>query len=260
MEDEEYNTYTSSQQSDSPSSGDQQDSSQSGDKQDTQPSGYQQSSNTDASQQTKDSNQLGKIELQEPKNAEEILKKFRKKKKRELIKDILLLIILIEILVLTTVFAKARVHGVSMEPTLKEGQVVTCQKYGYTINRGDIVVVDVDKLIQISDPNNTDAPEYFKGQQCLVKRVVGLPGDIMEYKDKALYINHELVCANEKTDVANLFGDYNITKEETLAGKTEIVIPENKYYLVGDNYNESIDSRYYGWFDRSEITMKVIKK
>lgn len=260
MEDEEFNTQSSANESDSSQSGEQSNQSQSGNKQNSDKSGEQQDSNSSTNQSTKDKSEVGKIEVYEPENAEELITKFRKKKKKDLVLNTLLLIIMIEVFIVFTVFTKAKIHGDSMDPTLKNGQTVLCQKYGYTIHRNDIVIVNAKRLIQIADRESPDVLDYYQASEYLVKRVVGMPGDIMEYKGKALYINGELICANEDTDIANLFGDYNITKEETLAGKTEVIIPENQYYVVGDNYNVSIDSRYYGWFDRSEITMKVIKK
>ena len=88
-----------------------------------------------------------------------------------------LIIIVVVVLFRTFLYSPIRVTGDSMVPTLKDGNIMILDKIGYRINgvkRFDIVVV------------------HFNGGN-IIKSVIGLPGDYIEYKDDKLYINNKLV-------------------------------------------------------------------
>ena len=105
-----------------------------------------------------------------------------------------------------------------MVPTLKDNQILLLNKLDYKLNkieRYDIVVVKV-------------------GKSEIIKRVIGLPGENIEYRNNTLYINgHEVET------------DYNFETEDfTLNSICNCdKIPENKYLVLGDNRKVSIDSR-----------------
>ncbi len=120
-----------------------------------------------------------------------------------------------------------QVVGPSMNPTFKEGDIVLVNKLIYRvskIHRYDVVVVSVkDKY--------------------MIKRVIGLPGEKVEYKDNKLYINGVYY----KED----FIDTDKVKTEDFS--TNGIIPEGKYLVLGDNREDSQDSRDYGLIDRKNI-------
>lgn len=80
------------------------------------------------------------------------------------------------------------------------------------------------------------------GNKKIIKRVIGLPGEKVEYRNHELYINGE-----RKQDQFE-----NITEDFT------IVIPEGEYFILGDNRTNSSDSRYYGPFKYEQIYAKNI--
>ena len=86
----------------------------------------------------------------------------------------------------------------------------------------------------------------------LIKRVIGLPGEKIEYKNNSLYVNGKLIeedyLKNIKTE------DFNIQK---LGYET---IPDGKYLVLGDNRGDSLDSRSFGFIDENKILGKVIFK
>ena len=152
--------------------------------------------------------------------------------KKEKIKEIsiYLLIIVMVILIRTFLITPVRVNGSSMDPTLKNGEIMILNKVKYNnkdIKRFDIVVIKMDK-------------------ELLIKRVIGLPNEEVKYVDNKLYINNEYVeetFLNEDVYTTNFsLIDINLEK-----------IPENCYLVLGDNREVSLDSRIFGCFTKDKI-------
>ena len=150
----------------------------------------------------------------------------KKSTKKELIiyGSIILAIILLRTFIITPV----RVNGSSMDYTLEDGEIMLLNKIGYKftdINRFDIVVVDtVDSKI--------------------IKRVIGLPGETLKYENNTLYINGKEVdepYLKEKTE------DFNLTD----LGYEKL--PQDCYFVMGDNRNNSSDSRIIGCVKKENI-------
>ena len=142
------------------------------------------------------------------------------------------LIIGIAIIIKLFVFSPIKVNGTSMEPTLKDGDIMILNEIGYYLNgvdRFDIAVAKVD------------------GER-LIKRVIGLPGEKVEYKDNELYINDEKVVENFT---------HADTKDFSLSQLNVDRIPANYYFLVGDNRGNSKDSRTIGLVHKSKIIGKT---
>ena len=142
-----------------------------------------------------------------------------------------IVIIVVVVLFRTFVATPVRVNGGSMESTLNDGDILILNKINNSYNRFDIVVID----------------KKLMGKKTkLVKRIIGLPGESIEYKDNNLYINGELVddISISRTSNFTLQGLYNLDK-----------IPEDYYFVMGDNRNNSSDSRDYrvGLIKKSEI-------
>lgn len=139
-----------------------------------------------------------------------------------------LIIIIIVILIRTFIATPVRVNGDSMYPYLKEGEVLILNKMDKSYNRFDIVVVN---------SNGTK----------IIKRIIGMPGESIEYKDCKLYINGE-----EMED----FIDNCSTEDFSLEGLYKYaIIPEEYYFVMGDNRRNSSDSRDYrvGLISKSQI-------
>ena len=152
---------------------------------------------------------------------------------KEFSKDAFKYVIVIVIVFLIFIFVVGlqQVVGPSMSPTLEEGSVLIVNKLVYhvkDIGRNDIVVIMQD-------------------EKYMVKRVVGLPGEYVEYKDDYVIVNGETFKENfiDTTKVhTNNFSVKDLGYD---------VIPEGKYLVLGDNRENSLDSRDYGLVDRKEI-------
>lgn len=134
------------------------------------------------------------------------------------------LVLLTIVLIRTFVATPVRVDGESMYSTLDDGNILLLEKYDTKYERFDIVVFDLN------------------GER-LIKRVIGLPGDEVEYKNNTLYING--------TKVDETYG-YGITQDFKYTKKAD-----NCYFVVGDNRNNSLDSRYFGCVPKDKIIGSV---
>ena len=145
---------------------------------------------------------------------------------------IVLVVVLIRTFIATTVI----VSGSSMDPTLKNGQVLILNKLAKKYKRDDIVVIDA---------------KINGKKERIVKRVIGLPGETLEYKDGFLYINGK----RTHDDFVDQTRDFTL---EDVAGKKKI--PEDYYFVMGDNRRNSLDSRdsRIGLVKKSDIIGKPI--
>jgi len=127
-----------------------------------------------------------------------------------------IVIIIVVVLIRTFIITPVRVNGASMEPTLNEGEILILNKLKTSFRRFDVVVVNVH-------------------DSKIIKRVIGLPGEVVSYRDCQLYINGLPVedfvteCITDDFSLENL---YNY-----------LTIPAGHYFVMGDNRTESSDSR-----------------
>ena len=144
------------------------------------------------------------------------------------IKELIPYVVIVVVVVFfrTYIATPVRVDGDSMNPTLKNGQILILNKMDKEFDRMDIVVFD------------------YKGER-LIKRVIGLPGEKVEIKDNKLYINGEEV---------NDYSDNVKTKDY----KLNVTIPEGYYFVLGDNRSNSADSRIIGLISNEEIKGSVL--
>ena len=128
-----------------------------------------------------------------------------------------------------------QVKGSSMYNTLEDGYFGFSDLIGYRLTglkRFDIVIVYL-----------AEKKEY------LIKRVIGMPGETVEYRNNQLYINGEPV------DEPFLDKSYTSTYPGLFTGDFKT---ENEYFCMGDNRPHSSDSRYYGAFHKSDIVSKGV--
>ena len=132
-----------------------------------------------------------------------------------------LAIIIVVVLINLFVISPVKVSGSSMAPTLSDKQYMYQLKME-KVNRLDIVTFH--------------APDEGK---VYIKRVIGLPGDVIEYHKGDMRVNGQ-----------KLIEDYIL---EASAEEYSVIVPEDHYFVLGDNRNNSTDSRIIGCVPKSSI-------
>ena len=139
------------------------------------------------------------------------------------------------------------VDGESMMPTLNDKDRMIVNKIGYVVGepeRFDIIVFH--------------APE----EKDYIKRIIGLPGDTIEYKNDILYVNGEPVDEPYLDEFKEEYKEQNLdgtlTESFTLADKLgQETVPEGHLFVMGDNRRESKDSRHIGFVSMDDVIGKT---
>jgi signal peptidase I len=172
-------------------------------------------------------------------------------------------IFLIVLLLRSFLVEPFRIPSGSMMPTLLIGDYILVNKYVY----GFRLPVLNTKVIQLGAPERGDVVVFRYPEDPstpFIKRVVGLPGDRIAYHDKALWINDERIsqtrvgpyegvgAGTSMTGAALIDEDLYDVKHAILVEperpslETETVVPDGHYFVMGDNRDNSKDSRYWG--------------
>ena len=127
--------------------------------------------------------------------------------------------------------ARIRVEGISMEPSLHDGQFVVVSRLAYrwtTPQRGDIIVFHFPL-----DP-----------ERRFIKRVIGLPGETISAQGGELFVDGELIDEPYLTVTPRYSGEWTLNPDEI--------------FVLGDNRNNSSDSQNWGALSMDEIIGKAI--
>ncbi len=169
-----------------------------------------------------------KVETTKEENVEEIEKDEivpQTKPWYKQIKCIILMIAIVLVMLFNIKYTIVLVAGPSMEPNYQDANILLAERHYNYLQRFDVVVIYSDNA-----------------QKTLIKRVIGLPGETVEYKGNTLYINGEPTY-----DAYNYGGtdDFSVT------------LDNEHYFCLGDNRQNSADSRSYGNFTEDDIFAKV---
>jgi signal peptidase I len=158
----------------------------------------------------------------------------------------------------------------SMKPTILEGDRVFVNKLAYDLK----IPFTTKQIFQWSDPARGDIVVLYSPEDRirLVKRVIGLPGDIIELSDNKLIINGqplEYERISEQSYSEKGIHTFSLRSNEILEGKPHPIltlseisvlrsfnrtqVPLNSYFVMGDNRDRSKDSRYFGFVQRDQI-------
>lgn len=167
----------------------------------------------------------------------------------------------------------------SMLPTLEVGDFIVVNKFSYGIR----LPIIRTKVMAVNDPKRGDVMVFFPphDERYFIKRVIGLPGDKIQYTDHQLYINDkpvpsELVRveASVRGEPCNMMSGTNQIIKETIDERTfetrkcsvpgnlsrngTWVVPDGHYFMMGDNRDNSLDSRKWLYVPEKNIVGNAV--
>jgi len=167
-------------------------------------------------------------------------------------------------------FEPFQIPSASMVPTLKVGDFILVNKYTYGLR----LPLTGTKIVPISAPERGDVMVFFPpdDERYFIKRVVGLPGDEVKVINNQLFINGEAaeqtLLPSEKEDPRYLLAEEMLDEKSHLMRKGRfpgrfgrnysIVVPEGHYFMMGDNRDNSSDSRDWGPVPEENIVGKAV--
>jgi signal peptidase I len=158
----------------------------------------------------------------------------------------------------------------SMLPTIREGDRIFVDKMAYDLR----VPFTHIAIAHLHDPQRGDIVtiDSSAAHELIVKRLIGLPGDVIAMRDNVLYIDGKR-ASYQPVDVTGVHGDAaspgeylderlgrvsHVVRLSVLAPSPRrsfgpVVVPKGEYLMLGDNRDDSADSRFFGFFPRGEL-------
>lgn len=177
-------------------------------------------------------------------------------------------ILLLVLVVRSFVIEPFQIPSASMEPTLDVGDFILVNKFTYGLR----LPLVRTRFIDIGEPQRGDVMVFFppNDSRYFIKRVIGVPGDYIEYHNKVLYINGERQPQKpvqttrmdfQQRDLAleNLDGTehYVYGQPRRPAGDFAVTVQPGHYFMMGDNRDNSSDSRVWGQVPEKNIVGKA---
>jgi signal peptidase I len=186
-------------------------------------------------------------------------------------------VILIVLLIRSFLAEPFRIPSSSMVPTLLVGDLILVSKFAYGIR---LPVLDT-KLIPMGEPARGDVVVFrYPEDPSLdyIKRVIGVPGDVIEYRNKTVFLNGAVLTTEvlgpfTKTDGERMLSGQLLGVEYIGSVEHEIlinpasydprfqgrkwIVPEGEYFVLGDNRDNSRDSRFWGFVPEDHLVGKA---
>ena len=188
-----------------------------------------------------------------PENPKESKKEAKKSKVQEYIEAIIIAI-LIAVVIRTFIMQAYKIPSRSMVPALLVGDHLLVNKFIYGIKIPIIRKV----LIPITDPQRGDIIVFVYPNdrtKDYIKRVIGVGGDKIEIKNKNILINDQ-----PYKDAFGIFSD-NLVYPAIVQPRDNfgpVVVPQGSLFVMGDNRDESADSRFWGFVDLKDVEGKAL--
>lgn len=170
-------------------------------------------------------------------------------------------VFLVVLLIRSFLIEPFRIPSGSLEPTLLVGDFIAVNKFAYGLR----LPVWEKKVISINNPKQGDIAVFRwppNPSLDFIKRVIGTPGDTIAYHNKVLTINGKIIkqtfigytidessgrtVAQYRENINGIVHDIFI-RPDVAAFDFEVTVPKNHYFMMGDNRDDSADSRYWGF-------------
>ncbi len=132
--------------------------------------------------------------------------------------------LVISLIIVFVVFEFYTVDGASMSPSLNNNNIILCEKV----------------FVNLIPPHRNEIVTIKQGNSIIIKRVIGIPGDKISLMNNNLYLNSVLTIKSIK------------------AQNIEYILNDKEYFVIGDNYDDSIDGRNFGPINKNQILSRFI--
>jgi signal peptidase I len=175
-----------------------------------------------------------------------------KSKIREFIEGIIAAV-LIALLITTFVIKMYKIPSRSMVPTLLVGDQLVVNKLIYGIK----IPYFRNTIIPITDPQRGDIIVFIYPKDRsidFIKRVIGIGGDTIEIKDKKIFINGKVFTDNTGIYTDKIIYPGSVQPRDNFG---PVTVPKGSLFVLGDNRDESMDSRFWGFVDLKDVQGKA---
>ena len=167
--------------------------------------------------------------------------------------EAILVAVVIALFIRTFVVQAFKIPSGSMKQTLQIGDHILVNKFVYGIK----IPYLRKTIIPIKTPKREDIVVFkypVDPNKDFIKRVIGIPGDVIEIRDKQLYVNGEQVSHE-----FSVYSDPRILPAHSRPRDNmgPITVPERSLFVMGDNRDESFDSRFWGFVDYKALNGKA---
>jgi signal peptidase I len=175
-----------------------------------------------------------------------------KSKTRDFIEGIIAAV-LIALLITTFVIKMYKIPSRSMVPTLLVGDQLVVNKFIYGIK----IPYFRNTILPITDPQRGDIIVFIYPKDRsidFIKRVIGVGGDTIEIKDKKIFINGKLFTDNTGIYTDKMIYPGSVQPRDNFG---PVTVPPESLFVMGDNRDESMDSRFWGFVDLKDVQGKA---
>jgi signal peptidase I len=176
--------------------------------------------------------------------------------------EALIVAAILALIIRTFVVQAFKIPSGSMEDTLLIGDHLLVNKFAYGLQ----IPFSDSRLLSFRDPQRGDIivfefPEdrdksYFQRRD-FIKRIVGTPGDIVEMRNKALYVNGDRYVIPQEIHKDGDVIPPHVAPRDSMP---PITVPAGKFFVMGDNRDRSYDSRFWGFVDDTDIKGRAFIK
>ena len=167
--------------------------------------------------------------------------------------EAILVAIVIALFIRTFVVQAFKIPSGSMKQTLQIGDHILVNKFIYGIK----IPYWRKTIVPVKDPQKGDVI-VFKfpedPEKDFIKRVIGVAGDVVECRNKKLYVNHKPVNHDFGVYTDSHIYPKHVRNRDNFG---PITVPENSLFVMGDNRDESYDSRFWGFVDLKAVNGKA---
>lgn len=167
--------------------------------------------------------------------------------------EAIVIAVLLALFIRTFVIQAFKIPSGSMKSTLLIGDHILVNKFIYGIR----LPFGNKELLHISDPKRQDIVVFrypVDPSKDFIKRVIGLPGDTVRIQDKKIYVNEEILEEPYAVHSDNRILPAGVSPRDNMS---PIAVPEGNLFVMGDNRDESYDSRFWKFVDMSELKGKA---